>query len=245
MKVNEKLLLSKSIIMPNFLMNKIVNNHYYLSASACLNLLSDHQKQELFEHKVDLIFEPNETIVKRGILADNVLYLTEGLVKVEIINDAKPSTIGLMQAHSFIGIACCFAFNNFDFTATSLIKTNVSFIPMPLFEKFIKENGEFAFGLVKHISGVSNSIFHRITSFSQKNIEGSLAMMLLDFANIYKSDSYELPVSRSGFAEILGYSKESVIKTLSQFNKAGIIMVDDKKIEILHRDKLEQLSKFG
>lgn len=231
--------------MPDFLMNKCDHNRHYLSALECLNLLSDQQKQELLENKVDLVFEPNETIIKRGILADNVLYLTEGLVKLEITNDSKPSTIGLTQAHSFIGIACCFAFNKFDFTATSLIKANVSFIPMQLFKKFIRENGEFALGLIKHISGVSNGVFHRITSLSQKNIEGALAMMLLDFSNIYKSISYELPVSRSGFADILGYSKESVIKTLSKYNKEGIIKVDDKKIVILNTNKLEQLSKFG
>jgi CRP-like cAMP-binding protein len=70
-------------------------------------------------------------------------------------------------------------------------------------------------------------------------------MMLLDFSNIYKSNSYELPVGRSGFADILGYSKESVIKTLSKYNREGIIKVDDKKIKILNTDKLEQLSKFG
>lgn len=231
--------------MPDFLMNKKSNNRHYLSALECLNLLDDQQKQELFENKVDLEFEPDETIVKRGILANNVLYLTDGLVKLEIINDSNPSTIGLTQAHSFIGIACCFAFNEFDFTATSLTSTNVSFIPMQLFEKFIKENGEFALSLIKHIAGVSNGIFHRITSLSQKNIEGALAMMLLDFANIYKSNSYELPVGRSGFADILGYSKESVIKTLSKYNREGIIKVDDKKIKILNTDKLEQLSKFG
>ena len=231
--------------MPDFLMNKSRSHHHYLSALECLNLLSDQQKKELLEHKVDLEFKPNETIVKRGILAANVLYLTEGLVKLEIINDSKPSTIGLTQSHSFIGIACCFAFNSFDFTATSLIKTNVSFIPMPLFEKFIKENGDFALALIKHISGVSNGVFHRITSLSQKNIEGALAIMLLDFATIYKSNRFKLPVDRSGFADILGYSKESVINTLSKYNREGIIKVDDRNIEILNTQKLEQISKFG
>jgi CRP-like cAMP-binding protein len=125
------------------------------------------------------------------------------------------------------------------------MKTNVSFIPMQLFEKFIKENGDFALGLIKHISGVSNGIFHRITSLSQKNIEGALAIILLDFARIYKSSSYKLPVGRSGFAKILGYSKESVINTLSKYNRDGVIKVDDRKIEILDINKLEQISKFG
>ena len=52
-------------------MNKMANNHHYLSASECLNLLSDQQKQELFENRDDLECEPDETVVKRGILVDN------------------------------------------------------------------------------------------------------------------------------------------------------------------------------
>ncbi len=183
--------------MSDFLMNKSKNGYHYLSALDCLELLTDDEKKELIANKVDLEFEPHETIVKRGILANNVIYLTEGLVKLEIINDSKPYTVGLTTSHSFIGIVCCFAFKKFDFTATALLKTNVSYIPMNIFEKFIKNNGAFALGLIRHISGVANGLLHRITTISQKNIEGSLAMMLLDFAKIYKSLSFELPVGRS------------------------------------------------
>jgi CRP-like cAMP-binding protein len=70
-------------------------------------------------------------------------------------------------------------------------------------------------------------------------------MILLDFAKIYKSFSFELPVRRSEFADILGYSKESVIKTLSKYNKEGILQVDDRKIEILEFEKLQQISIYG
>lgn len=231
--------------MSDFLMNKSKNGYHYLGALDCLNLLREDEKKELIANKVDLEFEPHETIVKRGILASNVLYLTEGLVKLEIVNDSKPYTIGLTKSHSFIGIVCCFAFEKFDFTASALVKTNVSYIPMEIFEKFIKNNGEFALGLIKHISGVANGLLHRITSISQKNIEGALAMMLLDFANIYESHSYELPVGRSEFANILGYSKESVINTLSKYNKEGIVNVNDRKIEIIEFKKLEQISMYG
>jgi CRP-like cAMP-binding protein len=231
--------------MSDFLMNKGKNGYQYLGAMDCLNLLTDDEKKELIANKVDLEFEPHETIVKRGILADNVLYLTEGLVKLEIVNDSKPYTVGLTSSHSFIGIVCCFAFKKFDFTATALLKTNVSYIPMEIFEKFIKNNGVFALGLIKHISGVANGLLHRITSISQKNIEGALAMMLLEFAKIFDSLNYELPVGRNEFASLLGYSKESVINTLSKYNKEGILKVDDRKIEIIEFEKLEQISMYG
>ena len=50
---------------------------------------------------------------------------------------------------------------------------------------------------------------------------------------------------RKELANMLGYSKESVINTLSKFNKEGILKVSDRKIEILDKSKLIQISKIG
>ncbi len=231
--------------MPDFLATKSNLEYEFLDAQECLNILTDDEKQELVNNKTDIVFEAGETIIKRGALANNILYITEGLVKLEIINDSKPFTVGLTQSHSFIGIVCCFAFKKFDFKATALEKSKVSFINMDIIEKFIKNNGDFALNLIKHMSGVTNAVFHRVTSLSQKNIEGALSYILLDFTKIYNSKEFDLPVSRIELANMLGYSKESVINTLSKFNKEGVIMVDDRKIEILNANKLEQISKFG
>lgn len=231
--------------MSDFLTQESNLNYDFLNAQECLNILTNEEKQELINNKTDIIFEAGEAIIKRGALANNILYITEGLVKLEIINDSKPFTIGMTQAHSFIGIVCCFAFKKFDFKVSALEKSKVSFINMNIIEKFIKNNGDFALNLIKHMSGVTNIVFHRVTSLSQKNIEGALATILLDFKNIYDSNSFVLPESRVEVANMLGYSKESVINTLSKFNKEGIIKVDDRKIEIIQNDKLEQICKLG
>ena len=231
--------------MPDFLTQKSTNNYEFLNAKECLNILSNQEKQELVDNKTDIVFEAGEIIIKRGALANNVLYITEGLVKLEIINDTKPYTIGLTNSHSFIGIVCCFAFEKFDFKATALEKTKVSFISMHIIEKFIKTNGDFALNLIKHMSGVSNGVFHRITSLSQKNIDGALSLVLLEFEKIYNSSSFIIPTNRTELAKMVGYSKESVINTLSKFNKEKIIKVSDRKIEILSLKKLKQISKLG
>lgn len=231
--------------MPDFLTQKSNLDYEFLNAMECLNILTDDEKQELVDNKTDIVFESGEIIIKRGALANNVLYITEGLVKLEIVNDSKPFTVGLTNSHSFIGIVCCFAFKKFDFKATALEKTKVSFINMDIIEKFIKNNGDFALNLIKHMSGVTNGVFHKVTSLSQKNIDGSLSMILLEFANIYKSNTYKLPMNRLELASMLDYSKESVINTLSKYNKEGIIKVDDRHIEILNLEKLEQICKLG
>lgn len=231
--------------MPDFLTQKGNLNNKIVHAKDCLNLLSENEKQKLVNNKTDIDFEPGEHIVKKGILANNVLYLTKGLVKLEIINDTKPTTVTILQSHSFIGIVCCFAFKKLDFTATALTKAKVSFIGMDVFEGFIKNNGDFALSLIKHMSGMSNHLLHRLTQLSQKHIDGALAYILLDFRSIFKSDEFELPMSRVELAHMVDYSKESVINTLSKFNKEGIITVDDRKIKILDRNNLEQICKLG
>lgn len=231
--------------MPDFLKRESNFNFDFLDAKACLNNLTEAEKDTLIQHKTDIEFEPGETIIKRGLAVSNILYLNDGLVKLEIINDGNPCTVGLVESHSFIGIICCFAFEKFDFTATALEKTKVSFIDKKVFEEFIRTNGEFALNLIKHMSGVSNGLFHRLTTLSQKNIDGALSILLLDFAKIYKSNTYTLPMVRKELANILGYSKESVINTLSKFNKENIINVADRKIEILNKEKLIQISKLG
>lgn len=231
--------------MPDFIKKETAFNFEFLDAKGCLNNLTEEEQNELLEYKNDIVFEPGEIIVKRGIAVSHILYLIEGLAKLEIINDGKPSTVGLVQSHSFIGIICCFAFENFDFTATALERTKVSFIDKTIFEKFIKTNGNFALDLIKHMSGVSNGFFHRITTLSQKNIDGALSIVLLDFAKIYKSNNFTIPMVRKDLANMLGYSKESVINTLSKFNKEKIIKVSDRKIEIINSKKLTQISKLG
>jgi CRP-like cAMP-binding protein len=44
---------------------------------------------------------------------------------------------------------------------------------------------------------------------------------------------------------MLGYSKESVINTLSKFNREGIISIQDKKIQILDKKRLIQIGELG
>ncbi len=231
--------------MPDFLTQDSNLSYEFLNAEECLNFLTDDEKQELVDKKTDIEFNSGEVIIKRGLLANNIVYITEGLAKLEIVNGNKTSTVAILKSHSFIGIVCCFAFEKFDFTATAIAKTKVSFIGMEVFEKFIMNNGEFALNLIKHMSGVSNRLLHRLTDLSQKNIEGAISFVLMDFAKIYNSTEFELPMSRTEIGNMLGYSKESVINTLSKFKREGIINVSDRKIKILNSKKLEQICKVG
>jgi len=217
----------------------------FITAEECLNALTDDEKNELLENKLEIEFEAGETIIKKGLVASNIMYIEEGLAKLDIQTDSHLSTVSLVAPKSFIGIVCTFASHNFNFSAIALEKTRISIFDRNLFERLVHDNGDFACHIIKHMSSITNDLVHRVSRFIHKNIDGALSILLLDFCRIYKSDTFILPIKRKEMANMLGYSKESVINTLSKFNKEGIIHVHEKKIEIIDKQKLQQIGEIG
>lgn len=197
------------------------SNLLQITAIECFDALSADQKSLLIQNRSEVEFEKRETIIKRGLAASSVLFLEEGLAKLDIMIDGKTSTVGLIQPQSFIGIICTFANRNLNFSAIALEKTRVSLISMEFFEHLVHQNGDFAFRIIQHMSFLTNNLVHHIARFTHKNIEGTLAILLLEFADIYHSDTFTIPINRKEIAQILGYSVESVINTLSKFNREG------------------------
>jgi CRP-like cAMP-binding protein len=216
-----------------------------ISAISLFEFLTEAEKVELIENRVEIEFAAGETIIREGFVVSNILYIDEGLVKLDVDTGKNTSTVSLISSKSFIGIICAFAGDNINFSASAIEKTKISLFDIKLFEKFIKNNGEFAIHLIRHMSVLTNEIVHHISKFSHKNIDGALSILLCDFSEIYKTDSFILPINRIEIAKILGYSKESVINTLSKFNKDGILSIHDKKIEILDKKMLKQIGEIG
>lgn len=227
------------------LSNQKSNFDKYISADMCFDTLTAKEKTELFDNKIEIDFTPGETIIKRGFAASNILYLKSGLAKLDIVTDKHTSTVSLVPANSFVGIICTFASHNFDFSAIALEETTIYSFDMKLFEKFVHQNGEFACHLIKHMSALTNMLVHKVSRLNHKNIEGALSIILLEFSKIYESDNFTIPVNRKELANMLGYSKESVINTLSKFNKERIIEVQDKRIKIIDKLRLQQIEEIG
>ena len=73
-----------------------------------------------------------------------------------------------------------------------------------------------------------------------------MADALLEFSdNIFKSDTFLLPLSQAEFANLVDTSRESVSRILTEFDKDKIIKVKGKYIEILNKKSLQLISQNG
>lgn len=209
------------------------------------SLLTENQKKLLLTSGGRINYSLGETIVKQGFAASHIVFLERGIIKLNVENRNKNTTFKIMQGGNFIGLMCSFVNKKLDFSAVSVTDASVFLLDRNVFEQIIRENGHFALYIVKLVSELTNAVVHSLIKLTHKNANGAIATMLLDLHSLYNLNSFNLPFSRAEMANTLGYSKESIINTLSEFNRDGILEISGKKIIIKDIEKLISISLNG
>jgi CRP-like cAMP-binding protein len=211
----------------------------------CFSSLSGQDVSMIINNSTILDFKKNENIIKKGSFATHIYYVLSGLAKINIVTDGRNNTIRTASEFQFLGLLHAFYSKTYHISVTAIENSRVLLIDIAVFKQLIKTNGSFAMGIVETISMSSHHQVKRMAMYSNKHIEGSLATFLLHYAYVAHSNKFKLPFSRREIAETIGYSRESVIHTLSKFNKEHIINVEDKWVELLDLALLKQIMKKG
>jgi CRP/FNR family transcriptional regulator len=110
----------------------------------------------------------------------------------------------------------------------------------------VKVNGDFAEGLLQDVSTKSLRSHIRMVNLAQKKMPGRLAEVLLYFSDeIFKSDEYEMILSRQELGEMTNMVKESVVRILRELEESGVITTKLSYVKIIDKEKLRQISEKG
>jgi CRP/FNR family transcriptional regulator len=132
------------------------------------------------------------------------------------------------------------------YSVAAITTVQACFINIDIFKQLVRVNGAFAEGLLEDISEKSLGTLGRMVSLSQKKMHGRLADGLLYFADVvFKSDEYEMILSRQEFGEMTNMAKECVVRILKEMEDSGVIYSHASKIKILDREKLIRISQKG
>ncbi|MFO8235849.1 MAG: Crp/Fnr family transcriptional regulator [Bacteroidales bacterium] len=209
------------------------------------SILNNEELKILCNNSVHIEFQPGEKIIKQGSFTTNIVYLTQGLAKLHMTGPLnKDEILKIAKSSVFIGVPSVFADRIFHYSVSALTKCEACFIDFNSFEQLVKDNGTFAHELIISLSEDVIGHFHRCVNKTQKNKTGYIAEILLDFAdNYFESNDFTLPLSRAEFGELIGSSRETVIRILQEFINDGLIKDEGKKITIIEKEKLEKISE--
>jgi CRP-like cAMP-binding protein len=202
---------------------------------------------ELKENMNVVAFRKREVIFRQQTPASHVLFVKSGLVKIYKEGRNKKNFILKIAAHGeYIGLMSVFGGTMNQFSASAVDGAEIGYIDKKAFVLVLQKNGDFSNEVMRFISDEGLFIFERLIGQSHKQLPGRIADVILYFADhIYKKEEFEFPFTRRELAELAGTTKESFIRTLSEFKNDKIISLDGSRVVINSMKIIRTLSELG
>lgn len=213
----------------------------------CFDKLTDEEMHLLEKNTREITYNAREIICKQNTFASHIMFVCSGLVKTYIENDKDSLLLRIIPAGSLIGLSALMQNNSvFSFSAASYVPTRIKMFDINVFRHIIKTNALFASEIINIFCENSIQIYGRFFSLTKKQSYGRLADLLLCLsARVYKTENFELLLSRKEIAELSGLSREKVIRILKEFKESKYIETHGKVIKILDYESLQKISDFG
>ena len=210
-------------------------------------LLSNAEK-ELFDLNSNLVeYSRRDTIIKQNSRTSHVLYIKSGLVKIsKEMRKGKSLILKIEGPGNFIGLSSVFGSETYEYSVSAIEPTVVSFTDIKILKDIISKNGLIGLDIIGQVS--KNNIFNidKLSSLLYKQLPGRIADIIIYFSEyIYLSQTFTIPLTRQELAELAGTTKESLIRTLSEFKHDKIIDMDRNTITILSPKIIHTLSRLG
>jgi len=210
-------------------------------------LLTSDELKLVNENRYEATFKPGEIMLKQGSPTSNALFMSTGLAKsyFEGLN-GKNFILGIAMPGNLIAGPGAYVNSRHSYSVSAITTVQACFISFDIFKHLVRVNSIFAEKLIEDISEKALKSDTRMVNLVQKRMSGRLAEILLYFANeVFKSDEYEMIMSRQELGEMTSMAKECVVRLLKEFEESGIIYSDSSKVKILDRDKLVLISEKG
>lgn len=207
--------------------------------------LSEEENQLLEKNSAIVNYRKRDVIIKKGEFVNSIPLVMSGFVKVEAEGRRNMFIIDIVPAVRLVGVPHFFGIDKHEHTIIALTDTTVKFFSLEVFKELIENNGKLALLVMNYCSqDVIAPLVEKLMYMNRNSIRGRLAKLLIHFSqDIHRSDAFTLMLSRHEIASMIGFSRENVIRMLSEFNSNEIISLKGKNLRILNIKKLEALAQ--
>jgi len=192
-------------------------------------------------------YQKKDIIFKQDTLTSHIMFIKSGLVKIfKHGKNNKSIILKIATPGNFLGMISIFGESTFQYSASAIEDSEILFIDINTFNSILINNGEYTTSLLKILSKENLYIIDRLISQYHKQLPGKITDLILYFyEKIYHSEQFVLPLTRNELAEFAGTTKESLIRTLTEFKNDKIIELDGKTVKINSLDIIKTLSRIG
>lgn len=213
----------------------------------CFQMLSHEEVELVRASKTQVFFRKSDNLTKQGAFASYVLFMISGLAKQYIEGDGtKDFNLRIVKSGEFVGLSTVFTKNTFNYSSVAITDCQVYLIEKDAIAKIIRQNGMFAFNIIKRYCEQNANLFDTLKTVMYKQMNGRMAdtLLYIDTLKTEFPDIFQL-LSRRDIADFAGTSTESAVKLLKSFEKDGLIELNEKNILLVNHSGLAEISKRG
>lgn len=231
-----------------------MNNYSSQSAQTLTNehlpfadFLSDQEVNALMESSSVVEYMRKDTILKQNSRVSHLPYIQSGLVKLSReMRKGKNIILRIGGPGLFLGLSSIIGGETFEFSVCALEPTTIRFYDNQSFCKLLESNGRFSHRVMQQVAKDDIFNVNRLSSLLYKQLPGRVADIILYFSqDIYGSPTFSIPLTRQELAELAGTTKESLIRTLSEFRNDKIIEMNRNRVTITSQSIVNTLSRLG
>ena len=192
----------------------------------------DPQLLKLFEAlRYTTVFPKGAILFAEGQSPHGVFLLCSGSVKLTTYSSEGKAIIArIAQAGEVLGLSASISGRPYMATAETLIPCQVNFMRRDDFLQFLKENGTACLRVSEHLSNNYHDAFEQVRSLGlSASASEKLARLILEWARTgSQSDKgirIKLTLTHEEIGQLIGASRETVTRLLSDFKRKGIIVV--------------------
>ena len=186
-------------------------------------------------------YPAGSTIFYEGEEGQGVYFLKKGRVKALKSNtEGEEQILEIMQAGDVFGEVVLFGIEEYPATTVAMEDTDVLFLSRSKFKEYFYQNPEIGWGMLHEMAIKLRNAQSKIKNLGLRDTKGRVATLLL---NLYRkhgdeNNEFTLELNRQEMASLLGTTRETVSRTLSEFRNEGLIELDGNRVKIKDLDGL-------
>lgn len=211
--------------------------------------LSKEEISDISTKKTVTVYKKKSIIFNQGQQPHGIFTVNSGKVKIfQTTENGKEQIVRLAKKGDVLGYRALLTGDKYTCAAEVLEESNICFIPKSVFFDMSENNATISNNLLRLLSNDLKRAENKITTLVEKPVRERLAEALLFLKETYgfEADNATLNVilTREEIANIVGTSKETAIRLLSELKDENIVQFEGKKIRISNIRSLSNLANI-
>lgn len=188
-------------------------------------------------------YKKGEEIYEEGQNSNAIFLIKEGIVKCYKLDEqGKELTTDLHNASDIFGYTSFLQNIPYQETSTALNDATLVGISKEEFKKILDKNPHITFELIELLTDDLKGVKDQLLQMAYSSVQRKTASTILKFAEkLDPKQGDAIKISRSDLASVAGIATETLIRTISNFKKDGLIEIEGRNIKILDLKKLQEI----